>query len=146
MLNVFERENRRDELQNEASSLAQHTLTLPFDQRQKSRLRVTMDNGVEASLQLKRGTILRSGDLLKAENGERILVQASPERVSTATTSDVHLFSRACYHLGNRHVPIEIGENWIRYQHDHVLDRMLIEMGLHLDDELLAFEPESGAY
>lgn len=138
MLNVFEKENSPD--------VCHYTLTLPFDLRQKSRLRARLDNGEEAALQLKRGTILRSGDVLKADNGELILVQAALENVSTAFTEDHLLFARACYHLGNRHVPLQIGNNCLHYQSDHVLDHMLIELGLDLKHELIAFEPESGAY
>ncbi|MDH5217060.1 MAG: urease accessory protein UreE [Gammaproteobacteria bacterium] len=138
MFNVFEKEN--------SSDACQYTLTLPFDLRQKSRLRAKLDNGVEAALQLKRGTILRSGDVLKADSGELILVQAALENVSTAFTENNLLFARACYHLGNRHVPLQIEENCLHYQSDHVLDHMLIELGLDLKHELIAFEPESGAY
>ena len=138
MLNVYEKDC--------AGGVYQHTLTLPFDLRQKSRLRARLDNGDEAALQLKRGTILRSGDVLKADTGELILVQAALENVSTATTDDHQLFARACYHLGNRHVPLQIGDKCLHYQCDHVLDHMLIDLGLVLSHELSAFEPESGAY
>lgn len=122
------------------------TLTLPFDSRQKSRLRAMLDNGAEAGLMLPRGTILRGGDLLKAEDGTVVKVQAAHETVSTAQVSDARLFARACYHLGNRHVPLQIGENWLRYQHDHVLDDMLTGLGLQVTCEQAPFEPEAGAY
>ncbi len=122
------------------------TLTLPFDQRQKSRLRVTLDNGKEAALILERGMILRHEDLLRAEDGQVIQVCAANEAVSTARDSNSHLLSRACYHLGNRHVPLQIGEDWLRYQQDHVLDDMMRSMGLSVKHEDAPFEPESGAY
>ena len=82
------------------------SLTLPFDQRQKSRLRVTLDNGNEASLILNRGAVLRHGDLLRTACGDVIEVRASLEAVSMVREPNSHLLSRACYHLGNRHVPL----------------------------------------
>ncbi len=122
------------------------TLTLPFELRQKSRLHTQLDDGTDAGLFLERGTVLRDGDLLRAENGTVIAVRAAAEDVSTAHAHDNHLLARACYHLGNRHVPLQIGDGWVRYQHDHVLDDMLIQLGLHVKFERAAFEPESGAY
>ena len=122
------------------------TLTLPFDLRQKTRLRTQLDNGVEVALQIKRGTILRGGDYIKSEEGTVVLVKAASEHVSTAYVNDTLSLAKACYHLGNRHVPLQIGSNWVRYQHDHVLDHMLEEMGLSVLIEDAPFEPESGAY
>lgn len=122
------------------------TLTLPFELRQKSRLRASLDSGTEVGLMLPRGTILRGGDLLKAEDGTVVKVQAANETVSTVHVSDARLFARACYHLGNRHVPLQIGEDWLRYQHDHVLDDMLTGLGLQVTCEQAPFEPEAGAY
>lgn len=122
------------------------TLTLPFDLRQKSRLRANLDNGAEVGLMLPRGTILRGGDQLRAEDGTVIRVQAAHETVSTVHVSDARLFACACYHLGNRHVPLQIGDGWLRYQHDHVLDEMLHGLGLSVACEQAPFEPEAGAY
>lgn len=122
------------------------TLTLPYELRQKSRLRANLDNGDEIGLLLPRGTVLRGGDVLKAETGEVILVKAAEEVVSTVSEKDPTLFARACYHLGNRHVPLQIGEGWLRYLHDHVLDDMLHGLGLHVSVERAPFEPEAGAY
>ncbi|MBI1423734.1 MAG: urease accessory protein UreE [Gammaproteobacteria bacterium] len=122
------------------------TLTLPYELRQKSRLRANLDNGGEIGLLLPRGTVLRGGDCLKSETGEVILVQAAAEVVSTVTESNPTLFARACYHLGNRHVPLQIGDGCLRYLHDHVLDDMLRGLGLTVGCERLPFEPEAGAY
>ena len=121
-------------------------LTLPLEQRVKARLRVTLDDGREAGLFLDRGPILRGGDLLRAEDGSVIQVQAAPEPVSLAKTEDGHLLARICYHLGNRHAPLQILEGEVRYQHDHVLDNMLRCLGLHPSYAELPFEPEPGAY
>ncbi len=122
------------------------TLTLPFEERQKRRLRTTLDDGNEAALLLPRGTVLRQGDLLKADNGLIVEVHAAMEEVTTATTKDFHTLARACYHLGNRHIPLQIGDNFVRYLHDHVLDDMVRELGLDVHLEKTPFEPESGAY
>jgi urease accessory protein len=128
--------------------VSQHdlTLTLPYELRQKSRLRANLDNGEEIGLVLPRGTVLRGGDYLKSESGEVILVKAAEEVVSTVREKDPMLFARACYHLGNRHVPLQIGEGWLRYLHDHVLDDMVQGLGLQVSCERAPFEPEAGAY
>jgi len=122
------------------------SLTLPFDQRQKSRLRVTLDNGDEASIILNRGVVLRHGDLLRSSCGEVIEVRASLESVSMVHEPNSHLLSRACYHLGNRHVPLQIGDGSLCYLHDHVLDDMVRSLGLVVVHQEASFEPESGAY
>ena len=121
-------------------------LTLPFDKRQKSRLRVSLDNKEEAFLVLQRGTLLRNGDLLRANNGLIIEVRAADEEVATASTEDALLFARACYHLGNRHVPLQVGDGWLRLQRDHVLEDMVRSLGLDVRHEQAPFEPEGGAY
>lgn len=122
------------------------TLTLPFESRQKSRLKVTLDNGEPAGLFLPRGTLLRGGDCLLAEDSQVILVIAADESTSTAYADDTQLLMKACYHLGNRHVPLQIGMQFVRYQPDHVLDEMVTSLGLNVKLEAAPFEPESGAY
>ena len=113
-------------------SVVDASITLPYETRQKSRLQATLDSGEQIGLLLPRGTVLRDGDILKTEAGQCIRVQAAVESVSTAVIDDPVLFARACYHLGNRHVPLQIGDNWLRYQHDHVLDDMLHGLGIHV--------------
>lgn len=122
------------------------TLSLPIDQRIKSRLKVTLDDGQEAGLFLPRGQILRGGDLLQSTDGLVIKVQAAAEKVSTVHGEDAHSLARVSYHLGNRHVPLQITANWVRYQHDHVLDEMVAGLGLTVTVEQAPFEPEAGAY
>ena len=121
-------------------------LILPFELRQKSRQRAVLDNGDEVGLLLPPGTFLRDGDRLLADDGRLIRVRAAEESVSTGRTNDPLRLARACYHLGNRHVPIQIGAGWVRYLHDHVLDHMILRMGLVVLAEKLPFEPEAGAY
>lgn len=122
------------------------TLSLPIDQRVKSRLKVTLDDGREAGLFLPRGEILRGGDLLQSTEGLVIQVQAAAETVSTVHSENALALARACYHLGNRHVPLQITADWVRYQHDHVLDDMVRGLGLTVEVEQAPFEPEAGAY
>jgi urease accessory protein len=122
------------------------TLTLTFEERRKSRLRTRLDGGTEVALVLPRGTVLKEGDRLRAETGLVVAVKAAAETISTARAGDARLLARACYHLGNRHIPVEVGEGWARYLHDHVLDAMVVELGLAVDVASLPFEPEAGAY
>jgi urease accessory protein len=120
--------------------------TLTLEQRLRSRQKVQLDNGETAGLFLERGKILQHGDRLRAESGEVVEVRAAEEAVSTLYVDDPLQLARASYHLGNRHVPLQIGAGFLRYQHDHVLDEMLATMGLHVISEQARFEPEAGAY
>ena len=131
-----------------ASDSAKSTLTLELtiDQRIRSRLRVTLSNGAEAGLDLPRGEILRGGEQLTNDDGIVVTVLAASEPLSVVRTDDPLLKSRICYHLGNRHVPLEINDHYVSYQHDHVLDDMVIGLGGEVTCESLPFEPESGAY
>lgn len=122
------------------------TLTLPLHSRSKSRLRVTLDNGEDAGLFLERGTTLKEGDLLCSEENYRVQVKAADETLSIIRSSNPHLLARACYHLGNRHVSIQIEPKSISYPHDHVLDEMLQGLGMDVEIIEAPFEPESGAY
>jgi urease accessory protein len=125
---------------------AQAQLVLPFELRQKSRLRTALSTGEEVGLNLDRGHILRGGDQLLADDGRVVEIVASPEQVSVVTSSDFLQLARAAYHLGNRHVSVQIGPGWLRYLHDHVLDEMVIGLGLPVSIDVLPFEPEAGAY
>ena len=121
-------------------------LVLPFQLRTKSRLRTVLPSGEEVGLILERGTVLRDGDLLLAEDGRVVRIVAARESVSTVRADDPLTLTRASYHLGNRHVPLQISVEWLRYQHDHVLDEMVRGLGLSVIVEQAAFEPEAGAY
>jgi urease accessory protein len=121
-------------------------LTLPLEHRIRSRLRTTLDNGMEAGLLLERGTSLRAGDLLRSDEGYVVEVRAAPETLSVVASDDPHKLARACYHLGNRHVQIQIEPDRIAYQHDHVLDGMLEGLGFTVSVAEAPFEPEPGAY
>ncbi|MCP5304866.1 MAG: urease accessory protein UreE [Chromatiaceae bacterium] len=122
------------------------TLTLPLEKRIRSRLRVTLDDGSDAGVFLERGEVLRDGDLLATGDGFIVCVRAAAEPVSEARCDDPLLLARACYHLGNRHVELQIGDGVLRYRHDHVLDDMLRGLGLNPSYVEAPFEPEPGAY
>jgi urease accessory protein len=128
------------------SRRADADLVLPFQLRTKSRLRTALPSGEEVGLILERGTILRDGDLLLADDGRAVRVVAAPETVSTVSADDPLTLLRAAYHLGNRHVALQIGAGWLRYLHDHVLDDMVRGLGLSVSVEEAPFEPEAGAY
>ncbi len=126
---------------------AQTSLTLGKDQREKSRLKVTLDDGREGGLFFAKGTSFQDGDLIISTDGETLVeIKAAAEKVSTVHCDDPLLLAKACYHLGNRHIPLQIDATELRYQHDHVLDEMVRGLGLEVTTEQAPFEPESGAY
>jgi len=121
-------------------------LTLPFELRQKSRLVASLDSGRSIALQLPRGHVLRDGALLQADDGSLIRVRSAGEALSVVESEDAAQLLRAAYHLGNRHVALQIGPGRLAYLHDHVLDDMLRGLGLRPSLVQEPFEPESGAY
>jgi len=121
-------------------------LTLPFERRQKSRFVATLDSGRAIALSLPRGHVLRHGALLELEGGGLIQVCAAPEELSVVTSGDATELARAAYHLGNRHVPIELQPDHLKIEPDHVLASMLRAMHLTVTEQNLPFEPEGGAY
>ncbi len=121
-------------------------LLLPFELRSRSRFRARLTSGEEIGVLLPRGQVLRGGDLLRAPDGRVIEIAAVAEAVSTVYGLDARAVARAAYHLGNRHVALQIGDGWLRYLHDHVLDDMVRGLGLQVRVEQAPFEPEFGAY
>ncbi|HTQ37218.1 MAG TPA: urease accessory protein UreE [Steroidobacteraceae bacterium] len=121
-------------------------LVLPYELRQRSRLLAVMDSGEEVGLMLPRGTVLRGGDRLQVSDGRLVEVVAAPEQVSIVRSGDARTLARAAYHLGNRHVAVQLTADSLRYLCDHVLDDMLRGLGLKVDADVLPFEPEAGAY
>jgi len=125
---------------------AQLQLVLPFELRCRSRFRARLADGEEVGVVLARGQILRGGDLLLTSDGRVVEVGAASEWVSTVRAEDPRLLARVAYHLGNRHVALQIGAGWLRYSHDHVLDELTRGLGAQLTVEQAPFEPEAGAY
>lgn len=127
-------------------SVATERLVLGFDARCKSRLRTRLASGEEVGLFLERGTVLRGGDRLLAKDGRIVEVVAGDETLIEATCSDPLVLARAAYHLGNRHVAVQIGEGCLRFAFDHVLGDMVAGLGLTVTRIVAPFEPEAGAY
>ena len=121
-------------------------LVLPFDSRQKSRLRTKLASGEEVALMLPRGEVLRGGDHVTTSDGRVIKVVAEREKVLHVECKDPTALARAAYHLGNRHVPVEVGGGYLRLSPDHVLEEMLKGLGATVTSVEAPFEPEAGAY
>ena len=126
------------------------TIELDWDVRQKSRFAATDSTGRELGIFLPRGTLVRGGDVLVAEDGSMVRVIAAAQPVLVITHCKNHGtpfdLTRAAYHLGNRHVPIELQPDHLKIEPDHVLADMLRAMHLIVTEQNLAFEPEGGAY
>lgn len=126
------------------------TLELDWDVRQKSRFDATDSQGRQIGVFLPRGTAVRGGDVLVAEDGSLVRVIAAPQPVLVITHCSAHGtpfdLTRAAYHLGNRHVPIELQPDHLKIEPDHVLAAMLRSMHLIVREAEEAFEPEGGAY
>ena len=126
------------------------TLTLDWDLRQKSRFDAEDSQGRRVGVFLPRGTVVRGGDVLVTHDGSLLKVQAAPQAVLRITHCSEHGtpfdLIRAAYHLGNRHVPIELQPDHLKIEPDHVLADMLRQMHLIVTEAREPFEPESGAY
>jgi urease accessory protein len=122
------------------------TLTLAFDERRKSRLAAALDNGEQVALLLPRGTVLRDGDVLVADDGGLVRVVAAAQALLYVRAQDSLTLTRAAYHLGNRHTPVEVGADYLKLEYDPVLADMLERIGATVERTSLPFEPESGAY
>jgi urease accessory protein len=121
-------------------------LELPFEQRQKTRFRATLASGEAVAVLLPRGEVLRGGDLLAASDGRVIAIVAEPESLLHIECSSASELARAAYHLGNRHVPVQVGAGFMRIAYDHVLEGMLKGLGAKVSSISAPFEPEAGAY
>ncbi|QJC55422.1 Urease accessory protein UreE [Polaromonas vacuolata] len=126
------------------------TVELDWDVRQKSRFDATDSTGRQLGVFLPRGTVVRGGDVMLAEDGSMVKVIAAAQTVLRITHCSEHGSSldlmRAAYHLGNRHVAIELKADHLKIEVDHVLAEMLQAMHLIVNEVSEAFEPEAGAY
>ena len=121
-------------------------LLLPYDQREKSRLRATLLSGEDVAVFTLRGTVLRNGDLLRGDDGRVVKINAAKEATYRVEASSPHQLLRCAFHLGNRHTQAQVGEGFLRIRKDPVLKEMLEGLGALVVEEEAAFEPESGAY
>ena len=130
---------------------ATDSVALAYDERKRSRLKVKLASGAEAGIFLERGDYLQDGDKLQAEEDSAIVeIRAAPEKLIEAIAHSPLLFARAAYHLGNRHVPVQIlptdSGGKLRFQTDHVLAEMVKGLGCTVSETEAPFQPESGAY
>lgn len=128
----------------------QHYLHLPLDaeERTRSRHRFETVDGEIFIMRLPRGTLLQDGDFLQAETGEIVRIVAKPEPVLTVRANTPLTLLKAAYHLGNRHVALEVRETYLRLSPDPVLRSLLeqFDSDLKIEEEIAPFQPEMGAY
>ncbi|MEY2666207.1 MAG: hypothetical protein RLZZ384_378 [Pseudomonadota bacterium] len=134
------------EVTTQQDSISDDEVTLTYEARQKSRLLSQTDSGREIGLFLPRGQVLRHGFVLTGADNYRVRVKSASENLSVVRSQEAWQFARACYHLGNRHVPLQILDGELRFLTDYVLDQMLEGLGFSVTHEILPFEPEQGAY
>jgi len=130
----------------EAQETVDWVLALTAEERQRSHYRVELEKGPVLFLRLPRGTVLQQGDRLRSPTGQIVRIAAKLEPVMTVTANHIHDLLRAAYHLGNRHVSLEITSTYLRLTPDPVLRQMLHQQGLQVREEIQPFFPEAGAY
>lgn len=140
MIEVYER------ISGSHTAEADITLLLTHDERMRARLKITSTDGDDVGLFLEHGKHLHVGEYLRSSCGKSIRIDGALEDVMSARCDDWLLFARACYHLGNRHVKIQVAEQLLRITPDHVLKEMLENLGLTVRAEKAVFIPENGAY
>ena len=122
------------------------SVSLDYDGRRQRRRVMSADNGIAFLLDLPRPTVLRDGDGLALEDGRVIVVRALAEPLIEARADAPLLLARAAWHLGNRHLPVEVRADSLRFRPDPVIDDLLTRLGLSLRQISAPFEPEGGAY
>jgi urease accessory protein len=126
--------------------MSRDTVHLTFEARSKSRLLLTLDGGERAALVLERGRVLKGGEVVRTQDGREVEVIAAEESLLEAGSADTLLITRAAYHLGNRHVAVQVMPGRLRFLNDHVLGEMVRKLGLAVVAVEAPFEPEGGAY
>ncbi len=121
-------------------------LALTFEARRKSRQRIDLPDGRVLAIALPPGTTMQPGDRLVGEGEVRFLVVAADEAVLRISAPDALALTRAAYHLGNRHIPVEVGEGYLAIEPDAVLEDMLHRLGVSTGHVRAPFQPENGAY
>ena len=122
------------------------TVQLTFEARSKSRLLLRLDGGEHAALIVERGRLLRGGDRVRTADGREVQIIAAEESLLEALASDPIMLAKAAYHLGNRHVAVQVMTGRLRFLNDHVLGDMVRGLGLEVTAVQAPFEPEGGAY
>jgi urease accessory protein len=122
------------------------TLTVDFDARHRRRIRLTTDQGEDVLLELPQAVAMADGDGLQLEDGRWLKVQAAAELMVEVRHQDPNQLMRLAWHLGNRHLPIEIRNQVLRIRPDHVVEDMLLGFGADLVKVQAPFQPEGGTY
>jgi urease accessory protein len=128
------------------SGSARGRATLDWDHRHRRRMEMSTDDGARFLLDLPRAAVLREGDGLKLDDGGWIAVRAKPEALCEIRCASAAALARIAWHLGNRHLPVEIGAEALRIRDDHVIAAMLSGMGASVTRIAAPFTPEGGAY
>ena len=119
---------------------------LDFESRSRSRLLLRLDNGEQAALVVERGRVLRGGETVTLQDGRPVEIVAADEPLLQAMSENRLLITKAAYHLGNRHVAVQLLPQGLRFLADHVLEKMVVGLGLTVTTLVAPFEPEGGAY
>lgn len=122
------------------------TVTLAFDDRHRRRMRMTDDAGAAFLLDLPRAVALVDGDGLDLGAAGILRVVAAEEDLAEAHCHSQEHFARICWHLGNRHLPVQIVGGTVLLRRDHVIEDMLRGLGAHVRAVRAPFQPEGGAY
>ncbi|RZA32116.1 MAG: urease accessory protein UreE [Lysobacteraceae bacterium] len=130
----------------DTASQVHDTLVLPWERRERCRMRATLASGEEVALFLPRGAALRHGDLLRGDDGRVVRVVAAPEPTYAVRCRDPLVLARCAYHLGNRHTQLQVCAWGLRMRADPVLRDMVLGLGAGVQEEFASFEPEAGAY
>lgn len=125
---------------------ASDTIKLTFDQREKSRLRAKTQGGEDLGLQLRSGTVLAHGDKLQLSDGRVMEVLAADEALHEVRAENATQLARIAYHVGNRHVPLQVNDDHLLMLPDHVLKAMVEGLGGTVREVNRPFQPERGAY
>jgi len=121
-------------------------LILPYELREKSRLRANLVSGEDVAVFTVRGAVMRDGDLMLGNDGRVIQVVAAPEPTYKVECDHAFALLRCAFHLGNRHTQAQLGDGFLRIRKDPVLKEMLQGLGAKVSEEMASFEPEAGAY
>lgn len=130
----------------DGAALADAILVLPWDRRERCRLRAVLASGEEVALLMPRGTVLRHGDLLRGDDGRVVRIVAALEPTYALRCADSLLLARCAYHLGNRHTQAEVHDWGLRIRVDPVLRELALKLGATVTEEMASFDPEPGAY
>jgi urease accessory protein len=125
---------------------AKDNVLIDYDRRHRRRILMTTEGGAEMLLDMPQAVRLRHGDGLRLENGSFVRVDARGEELLDIHAHDSHELVRIAWHLGNRHLPVQLLDGHIRIRADHVIEDMVVKLGGHVAHVVAPFDPEEGAY